>query len=380
MKQDPSRSFRTGFRFAIADFRLGAKRMNKRSWVRLQDSFSDNRKSKACPERRRRIGKLKWVGIVAIGVAFATCGAVAQAQDGKTRIRIAIPSASICCLHLFAAQQWKVFEDNGLDVEIIQMRPQVANAAIVAGEIHYFAGVGPNSVAATLRGLPSRAVWFASDQLIYSLLARPEFKTLRELRSKRLAVGGLGDTTEVSLRIGLEAAGENPKDFVILGVGNPNIMSALESGNVEAALLNPPLLYYAKRKGFRELLDIGAHVKMPLGGLTTLVSTIQNRPAEMRRLIRAMQVAKRSMLQSKEKSVDVMMRYLRVNRETAQETFADYQKTVSGNGVPSREGIEQIVKSLQLLGQFGGRKIAFDEVADARIAREVAKELGYKVE
>jgi ABC-type nitrate/sulfonate/bicarbonate transport system substrate-binding protein len=336
-------------------------------WLR-----SENPKSK--------IQNLSWVGILAITVTLLSYGTTAYAQDGKTRIRIAIPNASICCLHLFAAQQWRVFEDNGLDVEIIQMRPQVANAAMVAGEIHYFAGVGPNSVAATLRGMSSRAVWFASNQLIYSLLARTEFKTLRELRSKRLAVGGLGDTTEVSLRIGLEASGENPKDFVILGVGNPNIMSALESGNVEAALLNPPLLYYAKRKGFRELLDIGAHVKMPLGGLTTMVSTIQNRPAEMRRLIRAMQVAKRSMLQSKEKSVDVMIRFLNVNRETAEDTFADYQKTVSGNGVPSREGIEQIVKSLQLLGQFGGRKVAFEEVADARFAREVAKELGYNVE
>ena len=242
------------------------------------------------------------------------------------------------------------------------------------GEIHYFAGADPNSVAATLRGMSSRAVWFASDQLIYSLLARPEFKTLRDLRSKRLAVGGLGDTTEVSLRIGLEGR-RKPERLRILGVGNPNIMSALESGNVEAALLNPPLLYYAKRKGFREVLDVGAHVKMPLGGLTTMASTIQNRPAEIRRFIRAMQIAKRSMLQSKEKSVDVMIRFFKVNRETAQETSTDYQKTVSRNGVPSREGIEQIVKSLQLLGQFSGRKIAFEDVADARIAREVAKEL-----
>jgi ABC-type nitrate/sulfonate/bicarbonate transport system substrate-binding protein len=339
---------------------------------RFSGSFSDNPKSK--------IENPKWVGILTIAFTFALGGGVAKAQDGKTRIRIAIPNASICCLHLYAAQQWKIFDDNGLDVEIIQMRPQVANAAMVVGEINYFAGVGPNSIAATLRGMPSKAVWFASDQLIYSLLARPEFKTLRELRSKRLAVGGLGDTTEVSLRIGLEAAGENPKDFVILGVGNPNIMSALDSGNVEAALLNPPLLYYAKRKGFRELLDIGAHVKMPLGGLTTMVSTIQNKSAELRRLIRAMQVAKRNLLQSKEKSVDVMMRFLKVNKETAEDTFVDYQKTVGGNGVPSREGVEQIVKSLQLLGQFGGRKIAFEDVADARIAREVAKELGYKAE
>jgi ABC-type nitrate/sulfonate/bicarbonate transport system substrate-binding protein len=190
----------------------------------------------------------------------------------------------------------------------------------------------------------------------------------------------LGDTTEVSLRLGLEAAGENPKDFIILGVGTANLMSALESGSVEAAQLNPPLLYYAKRKGFRNLLDVGAHVKMPLGGLTTMVSTIQNRSAEMRRLIRAIQTAKRMLLQSKERSVDLMVRYLKVDRPTAEDTFADYQKTVSGSGVPSREGIEQIVKSLQSLGQFTGRKIGFEEVADARIAREVATELGYKVE
>lgn len=326
----------------------------------------------------RNSRRMAWLALC-YGLALLTMAVPGLAQE-KPKLRVAIPSASICCLHLFAAQQWKTFEENGLDVEIIQMRPQVANAAMIAGEIHYFAGVGPNSVAATLRGMTSRAVWFASDQLIYSLIARPEVRTLRELRSKRLGVGGLGDTTEVSLRVGLEAAGENPKDFVILGVGNANLMSALESGSIDAALLNPPLLYYAKKKGFRELLDIGSHVKMPLGGLTTLVSTIQNRPAEMRRLMRAMQLAKRNLLQSKERGIDLMIRYLKVNRETAEDTYADYQKTVSGNGVPSREGIEQIVKSLQLLGQFSGRKIAFDEVADARIAREVAKELGYKIE
>ena len=47
--------------------------MNQRNWIRWPDSFSDNRKSK--------IQNLKWGGIVAIAVAFATCGAVAQAQQ-----------------------------------------------------------------------------------------------------------------------------------------------------------------------------------------------------------------------------------------------------------------------------------------------------------
>ena len=49
--------------------------MNKRCWMRLSDSFSDNLKSK--------IQNLKWIVVVAIGVAFAMCGAVAQAGQAK---------------------------------------------------------------------------------------------------------------------------------------------------------------------------------------------------------------------------------------------------------------------------------------------------------
>ena len=303
-----------------------------------------------------------------------------HAQESKTKIRISYPSTSTASLALFAAQQWKIFEQNGLEVESIQMRSQVANAASASGDIHYVAGVGPNSVAATLRGLPVKAVWFASDHITYSIIARPEFKSLKELRGKRIGVTGLGGTSEVALRIGLEAVGENPKDFVIIGLGAPQLMSGLESGSVEAAQMNPPFLYYGKNKGFRELLDIGAYVQMPLGGLTASTASIQNRSGELKRIIRSMQVARRMLLQSKEKSVDFIMRTIRVDRETAEDSYADYRKTSSGSGVPSREGMEQIVKSLQLLGQFTGRKVAFEEITDPRLAREVAKELGYKVD
>ena len=59
----------------------------------VRNSYSDNRKSKTCPafdklrpracrgEPSRRIQNLKWAGLLAIVVAFAMCGAVAQAQQ-----------------------------------------------------------------------------------------------------------------------------------------------------------------------------------------------------------------------------------------------------------------------------------------------------------
>jgi ABC-type uncharacterized transport system substrate-binding protein len=62
--------------FAIFDCRFsikGAKQMKRIFRRRFFSSQSDNRKAK--------IENLKWVGLVAIGVAFALCGAVAEAQQ-----------------------------------------------------------------------------------------------------------------------------------------------------------------------------------------------------------------------------------------------------------------------------------------------------------
>jgi len=127
-------------------------------------------------------------------------------------------------------------------------------------------------------------------------------------------------------------------------------------------------------------LDVGSRVRMPLGGLTVLVSTLRNRPDELKRVIRSLQAAKQDILRSREKSVALTSSFLKVDRDVAEDTYAVYRKTVSGNGVPTHDGIDQIIKSLQAAGQFTDRKVTFDEVADDRLAKEVAKELGYKVQ
>lgn len=321
--------------------------------------------------------KIIWPLIALIG-SLVLASSLA-AQDLK-KIRIAYPNNTICCLPLFGAVKWKVFEENGLQAEIIQIRSQMAYPALSSGEVQYVAGVGPASVSATLRGMPSRAVWFATEELIYSIMARPDFHNAKDLRNKKIALTGIGGTSHVSLQIALESVGENPKNFVYIGMGGTQLLPALESGAVDAALLSPPMLYFARKKGFRELLDVGSRAKMPLGGLTVMASTIRNRPDELRRVIRSMQSAKQEILRSREKSVAMIVGFLQVDKDVAEDTYPVYRKTVSGSGVPTREGMDQIVRALQAAGQFTDRKVAFEEVADDRIAKEVARELGYKVQ
>ncbi len=307
----------------------------------------------------------------------------ARSQERRAKVRISNAGFTITALPLLAAKDWGVFSANGVDVELIVMSPTLAAAAVAQGDIDYVAGVGPASVAATLTGLPSRAIWFSSDRISYWLQSAAQYKTVQELKGKKIAIsGGVGGTNHVALSIALEKSGVNPKDYVMVGIPGQQlqVLYSVESGFVEAALLSPPHTFSAARKGFNKLLDVGAMVEMPGGGLTALVKTIQSRPAEVKRVIHALQVAKDEVRKSKPKTVELIIRILKMDKDTASETYDAFQTTLNPTGVPNRAGMDNLVRSLQAQGRFTDRKVAFSDVADERLAAEVAKELGYKLQ
>ena len=325
--------------------------------------------------------KLVWQILLALFVITITA-LPATSQDKRTKVRISNAGLTITALPLLAARDWGTFRENGLDVEIVVMSPPLGAAAMNQGDIDYVAGVGPASVAATLTGLPSRAIWFSSDRISYWLQAPAQYKTLHDLKGKKIALsGGVGGTNHVALSIALERSGFNPKDYAMVGIPGQQlqILHSLESGFVEAALMSPPHIFTAAKKGFHKLLDVGAMVEMPGGGLTAMVKTVQERAAETRRVIRALQVAKDEVRKSKSKTVELIMRLLKMDKEGAADTYDAFQTTLNPTGVPNRAGIDNLVRSLQAQGRFTDRKVNFAEVADDRLATEVAKELGYKL-
>ena len=319
--------------------------------------------------------------LLTLALVFVCAEAIAQ--DKRHKIRISNAGFTITALPLLAAKDWGMFSASDLDAELIVMSPSIAAAAVSQGDIDYVAGVGPASVAATLSGLASRAIWFSSDRISYWLQAPAQLKTLQSLKGKKIAIsGGIGGTNHVALMIALEKSGVNPKDYVMVAIPGQQaqVYYSLESGFVDAALLSPPHIFTAARKGFNKLLDVGAMVEMPGGGLTTMIKTIQSRPGEVKRVIHALQLAKDEVRKSKPRTVELIMRLLKMDQRSASETYDTFQTTLNPTGVPNHAGIDNLVRSLQAQGRFTDRKVAFNEVADDRLATEVAKELGYKLQ
>jgi ABC-type nitrate/sulfonate/bicarbonate transport system substrate-binding protein len=321
-----------------------------------------------------------WIlGLLVTALLFAA--ELAPAQERRAKLRISNAGFTITALPLLAAKDWGIFTANNLDMEVILMQSSLVPAALTQGDIDYQAGVGPASVNATMSGFATRAIWFSSDRISYWLMAKPQFKTLEQLRSKKVAITGLGGTVHVAFLLALEKLNVNPKDFVLVSIAGQQIQQliSLESGYVDAALLSPPVTLGAQKKGFAKVLDVGAMVEMPGGGLTALAKTIQERPAETKRVIRSLQQAKDEIKKSKPRTLDLIVKLLRMDRQAANETYDQFLTTLSPAGIPTRVGMDILVKSVQAQGRHVGRKVAFEEIADDRLATEVSKELGYKI-
>ena len=299
------------------------------------------------------------------------------AQD---RVRIAYVGPSLSNLPLLAAKETGIFARHKLDVEILLLTSQLSAVALSAGELEYVAGVGPGSVGGTLAGIPSRAVWVVSNRILHSVVAQPEVKSLQDLRGKKIGVTGLGGTTHTSLMMAIEKFGGNPREYIVVSLGPQQYLRALESKAVDAATVDPPLLFLVLKKGFSRILDLGSVVEMPVGGLTTMMKTLNSKSEQVVRIIKSLQEAKDLLLSSKERAVDFTMKVMKMDRESALRSYELMAVAWVGTGVPTRAGMENIIRGVQSQGRFADKKVAFEDVADSRFAIQAARELGHKAE
>ena len=316
-------------------------------------------------------------------IFVVVCGLVinvsaARAQEQR-KIRISNATLSYSALPLVAAREWKLFQEQGLDVEIILMRSAAAAAALVSGDLDYQSGIGPASISATLSGVDSRALWSSTNRITYWLMAKPDLKSVADLRHKKIGVSGLGGTSHVALNIALEKRGIGPKDYVAVSVPGGNLVQSLDSGFVDAASLNPPTMFFAQRRGFVRVLDIGSLVEMASGGLTAMSRTIRSRPDQVKRIIRALQLGKKTMLASRDRTLALITHVLKMDKETAADTYKVVQESFNDTGIPTPAGIGNIIRAIKAEGRFVDRNITFEEVAEPKFATEVARELGYKL-
>jgi len=298
--------------------------------------------------------------------------------EAADRARLSISAVDISFLTSGVASKRGFFRDEGLDVEIIRMNANVSVTALTTGDIDYtmiFASV----VRGALRGMPMRVVASFMDSSTHLLIARPEYKSLKDLKGKTLAVSTFGATSDVAARMMLKQGGLDPeRELKIIPLGGERARyTALREGIVDVAVLSPPTDSEASKLGFNVLSRFFEHFKLPFTGLGVNTKKLKEKPAEVKRMIKAALRANRFVRQNREATIQTMMDWIHVDRESAAATYDGTWRIFSEDGSIPENGLKLVIDQGRDAMKIE-RPVANSEVADLSILREVQKDLGIK--
>jgi NitT/TauT family transport system substrate-binding protein len=296
-------------------------------------------------------------------------------------VRIAYPSTSYSTMPIVVGRREGFFNQEGLNAQLIQIRPNIGITALVNGEVEFTTTQG-SVVRAAARGIPLKSVAIIADRPVYFLVARPAFNTMASLLSKTKAIIGvnsLGGSVHMITKEILARHGLNPdKDVAIIVSGdNQTSLQAVQLGRIDATLVPIPWQTQARKLGLKVLTYAGDFVQLPLGGIGTSELLIQKKPDLVKKVIRATLKGTASIRDKKNKQrvVDAMTQWFGIGQEVANESYDQMILAYPINGTTSPEALRT---DLEIARQLGGIQadVPLSRVVDFQLLREVQKELG----
>jgi NitT/TauT family transport system substrate-binding protein len=107
---------------------------------------------------------------------------------------------------------------------------------------------------AIARGAPVAIVRVTGNVPPYEVIARPEIKTIQDLKGHTVVIGGLLDITRVYLERVLKTGGLKDSDIEITVIGaTAGRYAAIQSNAAQATMLVPPFNFIAEAAGFTNL-------------------------------------------------------------------------------------------------------------------------------
>ena len=315
---------------------------------------------------------MKRVALIVVLLMWADTSVAAD------KVRLSISAVDISFLTAGLASKRGFFRDEGLDVEIIRMNANVSITALSTGDIDYtmiFASV----VRGALRGMPMKVVSSYMDSSTHLLIARPEYKSLKDLKGKTLAVSTFGATSDVAARMMFKQGGVDPeRELKIIPLGaERSRYTALREGIVDVAVLSPPADSEATRLGFNVLSRFFEHFKLPFTGLGVNTKKLKEKPDEVKRMIKAALRANRFVRQNREGTIQTLMDWVHVDRESAAATYDSTWRIFSEDGNIAESGLRLVIDQGRQAMKID-RPVAIEEVADFAPLREAQKGLGIK--
>jgi len=309
---------------------------------------------------------------------FPTAATFAQAPLQK--VTISYSSSGITSIEFFIAKEKGFFREEGLEPQLVQMSANLAIAAGVTGDLTGLSSIGSAIRAVQRSGVPLRAVSVSLRRPLFWLIARPEYKSVKDLKGKIMGIVTVGGSQHTAARKLLALNGLDPdKDITALQAGEESRqLQALATNAIQASAISPPWVLLGRDKFKMNILDSSIHKFASIqNGLAVNIKTLQEKPDLVKKMLRAKAKAGRYLEQNEKEVSQMLAKMWNVELPMALESYRMSKPAFTGSGIPSDEEIKEY---LALEAQIMKLPAPIDpaQVFDFSLRREVNRELGIK--
>jgi NitT/TauT family transport system substrate-binding protein len=290
----------------------------------------------------------------ATAVFIAQLSLIPLASAQMTRINVGYSAISADQLPAWVAKDSGIFAKNGLDVQLIFFTGgTTAILALVSGDVPITQVSGPGLVSSVLGGSDAVFVAAGITSLNYVLMGKPGVKTIDQLKGGTLAISRFGSATDSIARFALKKVGLGVgKDVTLIQVGSgPERLSALQTGRVTAAVINPPSSFIAEKRGMAILADVAQMgLVFQHTGAATTKRFIREHNDTVRRYVRSHVEAVHKMWTDKEATVRALGKYMGsgLDREILEKSWENvmHETLYPKLQYPSLEGLKTVIEDL----------------------------------
>lgn len=304
-------------------------------------------------------------------VALVVASSCQQADDTgttreggleKTDLTIGLPVAASTFLPLYLADEDGLFVNEGLDIEFVTFRGgSDLIKAVVAGSVD----IGITSLAGVTLGIaadqPLKAFYAGFNIPAFAWYAVPGIPSMDAdaVRGKRLGVTRYGSSTDFLTRYVLVSRGLDPmRDVqIVQGGDSPTRLAAMDAGQLDINILNPPETYVAEDRGYVRILSQSDLADdYPFHVFFATERFIATHPKTLLALLRAHVLGVRRTKNDRPHALDVMIRRGRVDPQYADRSYDGFMPYIFEDGrLPSDRGLEVFFDMGVQAGQYDDR-------------------------
>jgi ABC-type nitrate/sulfonate/bicarbonate transport system substrate-binding protein len=291
-------------------------------------------------------------------------------------VRVAYPSMNNSVFCLTIAQKEGYMREEGLNVELLSIRGEIAIRIALAGEIDFFTNAG-SALAAAVRGVPVKILTIFQDKPSWDLIAQPNIKSIGQLRGANVAIMSPEGSLAVVAREILKQNGLDPaKDVNLVVMGGDEVRyPAMKGKAIQASLFNTSTSVMAQKEGFTKLASAGEYANLVQSGFATSDEKIKQNSGKLFKFIRASLKGINFFVSKREPAIKYMMDALRLtDREMANAIYDIESKLILRQGFSDDKILQTIVDDMKRTTKVQ-REIKTGDIFDLSFVRKANEEL-----